>query len=365
MTRDVRKLRSVPTKGVTIRDVARLAGVSESTVSRVLTEAQTAVSISQETRQRVATAAAELNYHPHPLARALRGKGTNLLGVIVREIDDPFFAELIEVIGNVARERGYDLVLGYAKSDPEKALALGEILDLRHNDGLFLLGDLRESPEDHTFLARMARDRRMVSVCRGSQGLVNSTSSVAVDNRKGTFMALDYLHRLGHEKIAFINAGRVGDLLERVEAFCEFMRVRFGRACEEYVAVDSNSFEGGYRAAKRLLALPSPPTAILAADDTMAIGALSAAADVGRVVPRDVSIIGFDDIKIAAFLRPALTTVRQPVEQIGREAVALLVEQIRKDSAPDPLPRVLIEPELIVRDSCAPPQTGTAQSALP
>ncbi len=348
---------SMPRKYVTIRDVARRAKVSESTVSRVLSEKETAVLISQKTREQVQAAAEELNYQPHPFARALRGKGTNLLGLIVREIDDPFFAQLIEVIGNVAKEEGYDLVLGYAKSDPEEALALSEILDLRHSDGLFLLGDLKESPEDHTFLVKMAEDRRMVSVCRGSEDLVVNTSSVAVDSRKGTLMALDYLARLGHWRIAHVNAGRVGDFRERMEVYCEFIRDRLGGLGQEYVQLDENSYEGGYRAAKALLSLSCPPTAIFASDDTMAIGALSAAADMGLTVPRDVSVIGFDDIKIASYLRPALTTIRQPIETIGKKAVELLVEMIREESAPDPLPRILIEPELVVRDSCAAPRT--------
>ncbi|MDP2857058.1 MAG: LacI family DNA-binding transcriptional regulator [Bacillota bacterium] len=347
-------------KTATIRDVARQAGVSESTVSRVLSEAVTAVSISQETRQRVLAAAEELSYQPHPFARALRGKGANLLGLIVREIDDPFFAQLIEVIGNVAKELGYDLVLGYAKSDPEQALALSEILELRHSDGLFLLGDLKESPEDHTFLVKMGQAHRMLSVCRGSQELAGSTPSIAVDNRKGAFMALSYLAQLGHRRIAHINAGRVGDLRERMEVYCEFMRDQPGESCQEYVQLDENSHEGGYRATRRLLSLARPPTAIFATDDTMAIGALSAAADMGRAVPRDVSVVGFDDVKIAAYLRPALTTVRQPIEIIGRKAVELLVEMIRKETTPDPLPRLLIEPELVVRDSCAPPGAALA-----
>jgi DNA-binding LacI/PurR family transcriptional regulator len=347
-------------KPITIRDVALQAGVSESTVSRVLSGVETPIPISEETRERVLQAAKELSYRPHPFARALRGKSTNLLGLIVREIDDPFFAQLIEVIGNVAKEEGYDLMLGYAKSDPEEALALSEILDLRHSDGLFLLGDLKESPEDHTFLAKMGENRRMVSVCRGSQELVGNTPSVGVDNRKGAFLALDYLAQLGHHRIAHINADRVGDLWERMEVYCEFMQDRFTESRQEYVQLDENSYEGGYRATQRLLSLPHPPTAIFATDDTMAIGALSAASDMGRLVPRDVSVIGFDDVKIAAYLRPALTTVRQPIEKIGEKAVELLLEMIREGSTPDPLPRLLIEPELVVRDSCAEPGTTPA-----
>jgi LacI family transcriptional regulator len=145
-----------------------------------------------------------------------------------------------------------------------------------------------------------------------------------------------------------------------MEVYCEFMQDRFTESRQEYVQLDENSYEGGYRATQRLLSLPHPPTAIFATDDTMAIGALSAASDMGRLVPRDVSVIGFDDVKIAAYLRPALTTVRQPIEKIGEKAVELLLEMIREGSTPDPLPRLLIEPELVVRDSCAEPGTTPA-----
>ncbi len=342
-------------KPITIHDVALQAGVSESTVSRVLSGVATPIPISEETRERVRKAATELSYRPHPLARALRGKGTNLLGLIVREVDDPFFAQLIEVIGNVANEQGYDLILGYAKSDPEEALALSEILDSRHNDGLFLLGDLKESIEDRTFLAQIGKDRRIVSLCRGSQELVSGTPSVGVDNRKGAWLALTYLAQLGHRRIGHITADRLGDLRERMQVYCDFMRDRLGGSCREYIQLDENSYAGGYRATQRLLSLPSPPTAVFATDDTMALGALSAASDMGRAVPRDVSVIGFDNVKIAAYVRPALTTIRQPIEEIGRKAVELLLEMIREESAPNSLPRLLIEPELVIRQSCASP----------
>jgi DNA-binding LacI/PurR family transcriptional regulator len=348
--------RNMNDKPTTIHDVALRAGVSESTVSRVVSGAETAIPISDETRERVLEAARELSYRPHPGARALRGRSSHLLGLIVREIDDPFFAQLIEVIGTVAKEKEYDLVLGYAKSDPEEALALSEImLDLRYCDGLFLLGDLKESSEDHTFLAKMGKSHRLVSVGRGSQQLVGNTPSVGIDNRKGAFMALDYLSQLGHRRIAHITADRVGDLQERMEAYCEFMMDRVAESRQEYVQLDENSYAGGYRATKRLLSLGPPPSAIFATDDTMAIGALSAASDMGFVVPRDVSIIGFDDVAIAAYLRPALTTVRQSIEKIGGKAVELLLDIVGQESIPDPLPHFLMEPDLVIRDSCGPP----------
>ena len=342
-------------KSITIRDVARQAGVSESTVSRVLSGSETRISISERTRERVLQVAEELGYRPHPAARALRGKSTNLLGLIVRAVDDPFFAHLIEVISSTAKEKGYDLLLGYAESDPKEALVLSEVLDPRLCDGLFVLGDLGGFQEDQTALARMGRVHpRMAILCRGSQ-LLGKSLMIGIDNRKGAFLALDYLAQLGHRQIAFIDGSRLGDLRERMEKYCEFMRERFGIECAEYIQSDTNSYAGGYGAMKRLLSLSSPPTAVFAADDTMAIGALKAASDMGYEIPQDVSVIGFDDIKIAAYLQPPLTTIRQPIERMGERAVELLLEMVRENSVPDPLPHLLMEPELIIRDSCAPP----------
>ncbi|MGQ9684625.1 MAG: LacI family DNA-binding transcriptional regulator [Anaerolineae bacterium] len=338
---------------VTIKDVAERAGVSESTVSRVLSGTETAIPFSEETRERVAQAARELGYRPHPGARALRGKATNLLGVIVREIDDPFFAQLIEAISNEAGAQGYDLVLGYAKSDPEEALALSEILDLRFCDGLLLLGDLCEAPEEQHALLRLSHNDRMVAVCRGDQPSP-AWPAVGVNNRQGVRLGLDYLTGLGHRRIAYVDTGRVGDLRDRLQAYHEYMAEMNGSERVGYVETGANSFEGGYSAMSRLLALPVPPTAVMTADDTMAIGALAAAADAGVHVPHDLSLIGFDDIRIASFLRPALTTIRQPLERIAAEAVALIVDMVRQREAPRRLHRFLA-PELVVRASCAPP----------
>jgi len=302
--------------------------------------------------QRVAEA---LGYRPHPGARALSGRGTGLIGLITREINDPFFAELIDVVSNVAKEEGYDLVLGNAKREPENALALRDrMLDPRHCDGLLLCGDLRESPEDHTFLAKMGRDHRLVSVSRGSKHLVRNTPSVDIDNRKGVLLALDYLVQLGHQRIACMDVGRMGDLWERLETFREFMRDRVGGVPEEYVQQTENSYQGGYKATKRLLSLPVPPTAILAMDDMMAIGALGASADMGEAVPAHLSIVGFDDMDVSAYVRPALTTVRQPMEELGRKAVELLLAMIDGKAYSEPWPRLFLEPELVIRDSCGP-----------
>ena len=343
---------------ITIRDVAEQAGVSQSTVSRVLNSRDTQIRIGEDTRQRVQKVAEELGYRPHPGARSLSGSGTGLIGLITREINDPFFAELIDVISNVAKEEGYDLVLGNAKREPENALALRDkMLDPRHCDGLLLCGDLRESAEDHTFLDSMGKDHRLVSVSRGSLHLVLKTPSVDIDNHKGAILALDHLVELGHERIACMNVGRLGDLWERLEAYREFMQKRFGGVPEEYIQPTKNSYKGGYVATKRLLSLPTPPTALFAMDDMMAIGAIGAALDMGWAVPADLSIIGFDDMQVGAYVRPAVTTVRQPMEELGRKAVELLLNMMEVEEPCDPCPRLVLEPKLIVRESCAPPST--------
>jgi DNA-binding LacI/PurR family transcriptional regulator len=259
------------------------------------------------------------------------------------------------VVSRVAKEQDYDLVLGNAKRDPGNALVLRDrMLDLRYCDGLLLCGDLRESPEDRSFLDQMSGAHPLVSVSRGSHQLVGSTPSVGIDNRKGALLALEHLAELGHRRIACLNAGRVGDLYERLEAYKTFMEERLDGVPEGCIQPAENSFQGGYQATERLLSLPHPPTALFGNDDVMAIGALSAAVDMGWPVPEQFSIVGFDDIDLSRCVRPALTTIRQRVEEIGRGAVELLLEAIDGEMSADPCPQILIEPELVVRETSGP-----------
>ena len=264
---------------------------------------------------------------------------------------------MIEIISDLAKERGYAIVLGNARRDPREALALRDMmLDLRYCDGLFLCGDLQESPEDQGFLNRISEPHRLVSIARGSADVACNTPVVGVNNRLGALLALEHLAGLGHRRIGCISAGRMGDLHERVGTYREFMTERFGGAPEAYIELDRNSYEGGYAAARRLLSLsPSVrPTALFAADDRLAIGAIAAAVDMGLRVPADVSVVGFDDMEGAAYCRPALTTVRQPMEAIGRRAMELILAMIEGEQEIEPCPRIQLEPELEVRASCAP-----------
>jgi LacI family transcriptional regulator len=333
----------------TARDVALLAGVSPSTVSRVLNDAGTAL-ISRNTCQRVRTAAAQLGYSPHPLARALRGKHTQLIGLIVREIDDPFFAGLISELSTQARELGYQIVLGHAQSDASQALEMSAVLETRHCDGVLLLGDLRD--DGQATAAILQSNRAVVALCRGrSRSAIPTVNS---DNIAGMTQLLEHLHGLGHQRLAFISGGWLGDIGEREETFREFVDAHGLPTLPAYVQTEGNSMEGGYRALQKLIALPTPPTAVVASDDMMAVGALKAAAEAGLRVPADLSIAGYDDIPITRFTHPALTTVHQPVALMSKRAVRKLLDLIADHEPPDGGWTTSVAPELVVRDSTGP-----------
>lgn len=339
---------------VTLKDVAAIVGVSPSTVSRVLNGSDSDL-ISDRTREAVLKVAQELGYTPNPIASALRGHKSYLLGLIVREIDDPFFSSLIADLSAQARELNYNIVLGHAESDPQTALEVSNVLDTRHTDGVFVLGDLHD---DESALQEILQgNRAVVALCRGPSPA--SLFAVNVDNIAGTELVLKHLWDFGHRRIGFIDGGWLGDIRERRGAYQQFLRrhgITIGR---DWIQTESTSAEGGYRAMQRLIDLPEPPTAVFASDDVMAIGALKCIADSGLRVPDDFSIVGFDDIELARFFCPALTTVQQPIQALNQQALSLMLSLIDGEEVDDLDPVVRIPPKLIVRQS-----TGPVRGAL-
>jgi DNA-binding LacI/PurR family transcriptional regulator len=331
----------------TIKDVSRLAGVSQSTVSRVLSGGHSVVPITAQTRERVVRAAQQLRYRPHPLARGLRGAGTALLGLIVRDIADPFFTAMLRVIAAEARRRGYNLVLGDACSSAEEAQALTQVLEVRHCEAILLVGDVVDEPR---LLADLSgTDLTVVAICQGARA--PGLSTVNADGEVGARLALEHLFALGHRRIALLDAGWIGDVQPRRLAYREFVREYGLRVPAKYQQVVKNDASGGVVGCARLLKLPEPPTAIFATTDVLAIGALKAIQSTGMRVPDDVSVVGFDDIPFAAYTVPPLTTVRQPIEAMARLAI-----EIALGGAADQLTgaeKHWLTPELVVRDSTA------------
>ncbi len=337
-------------RAVTAQYVGELAGVSQSTVSRVLNGRDNSM-ISEETRQRVIEIATQLGYSPNPIARALRGKKTFLLGLIIREISDPFFAKLIASLSAQARLQGYHIVLGNAHSDPEEALEMSSVIETRHCDGMILLGDIRD--DDYFIRNLLASNRNVVALCRGIPTV--PIPSVDCNNQLGTKLLIDHLVDLGHERIAFIDGGWFGNIRERLEAFRLFTSERGFQIPEGYIQSETNDSEGGYRAMQRMLACSPAPTAVCASDDIMAIGALKALKDAGKRVPQDISLVGFDDIDMIRFVSPSLTTIRQPIEEISRQTIDILIRLITHKDNMEEIPNYLqIIPDLIVRESTGP-----------
>ncbi len=336
-------------KVITIKDIATAVGVSTSTVSRVLNGTKMDL-ISEKTREKVLKVAAELGYTSNPLARALKGKQTYLLGLIVREIADPFFTSLISHLSTQAERLGYHIVLAHARSDTQEAIQMSTALDTRHLDGIFVLGDLHD---DETALRKILQGNRVVvAMCHGPNP--EWIPKVNIDNRVGVTLLLDYLYSLGHRRLAFIDGGWLGDIRERLVVFKEYVKSHAIDQFAQIIKAPNNDAAGGYEALKEIFRLSPRPTAVFAADDVMAFGALKAAADSLIRVPEDLSIVGFDDIEFTQYTSPSLTTIRQPIEEMTRHALSLITDLIEKKNIPSEMTSIRISPELIIRQSSGP-----------
>ncbi|MGZ8591555.1 MAG: LacI family DNA-binding transcriptional regulator, partial [Actinomycetota bacterium] len=337
---------------VTMRDIAQVTGLSQSTVSRVLNRTPTVVPIADGTRERVLETAKQLGYRPNPLARGLRGASTMLLGVIVRDITDPFFAGAVDAISAAASARGYNVVLGHAHARADEAIALWAVLEARHCDAILLLGDMRDQPR---LIEDLAGARLpVVALWQGSRPA--DVASVSVDNAAGIREMLDHLTGLGHHRLAFIGGTHLGDIEEREAEYREYLATISEPVREGYVQPAPTGFGAGVTALHRLLDLPEPPTAVMASTDVLAIGALHAAHERGVAIPDDLSISGFDDIPVAPYSVPSLTTVRMPVREMVDRAMAMVLDEGGLDVGEPP---AVLQPSLVVRSSTGPaPERG-------
>jgi LacI family transcriptional regulator len=331
----------------TSRDVAELAGVSQSTVSRVLSSDEDKGFIGKATAERVRAAAQQLGYSPNPIARALRGQKTNLIGLVVREIADPFFAVLIEAVSTEARKLGLNVVLGHVHSDPNEGLQLTRVLDSRQCDGVVLLGDLRD--DQKVIDSIVGEGNPVVALCRGKRD--RNLLNVNCDNKSGIELILNYLSSNGHTQMTFVDGGWYGDIQERREAFLTYKSDHKMDKCFNWIRAEENSFDGGYRAMQTIIGLNQRPTAVVAADDAMAFGILKAAYDNGIRVPEDLSVTGFDDIPLAGYTVPSLTTIRQPFENMAKRALEILMSQINHPSKKTKVLYELMPPILVIRES--------------
>lgn len=337
---------------VTLRDVARSSGVSITTVSRILNGRESGVPIRDDTRQRVVAVAAELGYRPNLLARGLRGSRSSLLGVIARDISDPFHIQILRGINEAARARDYRLFLGHVDYQPDVALSYSSMFESSHADGIIVIGDLEGGDET---LEQLASQHRYVV------GVTDRTTrrqipGVYGDSVRGSALALEHLWSLGHRAILCVSDMRTYDGRMRIERYERFMRDH-GAGARIGVFVTNQDPGPSLELGRRLFADwpgPTGATAIFATSDTIAIGLMQAAYEAEIPVPDALSIVGFDDIDVAAFTIPPLTTVSQDGVAMGREAAQLLFDMIANTRHRSEVADIVLAPRLVVRRSAIP-----------
>lgn len=330
----------------TIKDVAARAGVSHQTVSRVINNKE---DVSSSTRARVLKAIEELDYCPSAIAQSMVAGRTHTLGCISPNLTDYTFASMIEGAQAEARRQGYFILTGSAPARSGVKLLLEEML-ARRVDGFLVLNPRVDGRYRH-FLPLIEKGTPVVYMKNTPNGA--PVSSVCCNNREGGYQATHYLIKLGHTAIATITGPQNEECtLDRLEGYRQALS-------QSSLAIDGSlitqgdwSALSGYQAARKLLATGRPLSAIFTQNDQMAIGAIHALQEVNLCVPDDVSIIGFDDIPLASYFDPPLTTLRQPMEDLGRQAAQLLVETIQNPGRPPE--QVLIRASLVERASCAP-----------
>ncbi|HLY30555.1 MAG TPA: LacI family DNA-binding transcriptional regulator [Ktedonobacterales bacterium] len=319
---------------LTIRDIARLAGVSTATVSRVLNHKP---DVDPETRQRVLRVMDEHRYVPSVTASSLAGGKSRLLGALTPSLTWPLMPHIMQGIAEVIEQTDYELVLYSISHRTDRSALIDRIIEAHLIDGLIAVypdGMADAEPGDNPERAASSHLRELFQqgfpvVILDDQSLPNQTPWVGPDNRIGAYEAVRHLIRLGHQRIAHIQGPTQYQCShDRFEGYRQALTEAGIPIDPAYVVKGDFTTPGSYAAATQLLELPERPTAIFAANDQMAYGALLVAKAQGLHIPSDLAVIGFDDIELSAHIQPALTTVRQPFELMGRAAAELLLSLV-------------------------------------
>lgn len=329
----------------TISDVARRARVTTATVSNVITQR---VPVSEKTRARVLQAIEELGYRPNLVARGLAQGKTLTLALVVPTIANPFFAEVVEEVGRVADLHEYEVLLSMTHNSPEEGKRHLERMASRWVDGFIVMGMAGDIVD---VLALKAAGKEVVLCVWNQDSRTQSLPIVDIDFRRAGELATRHLLEYGHQRIAAILEEPVQ--LSRRQGYQGVLAEAGLALPPDYVRQGDSSFESGYQGALALLDLPEPPTAIFAGNDWMALGAIEAIVSRGLTVPQDLSVVGVDDISLAAHAHPRLTTISIPKREVARAATDLLLRYIQRTDIPDQPLKILVSPHLVVRDSTA------------
>jgi DNA-binding LacI/PurR family transcriptional regulator len=334
------------TKPVSIKDIARMAGVSHSTVSRALRDSPL---ISPGTTRKIQQLARESGYRASAVARGLVARKTMTIGVVVTTIADPFVGEVVGGIEESANEQGYSVFLADSNADPEREKKVVQSFAERRVDGILVT-----SSRVGALYVPLLSEMNVPIVLINNQHSGEWVHSVMIENVKASLDATEHLIALGHRRIAYLGDrfGHQSDI-ERCQGYREALRREGIAFLPELAVLGDGKPPGGMAAMESLLQLNSPPTAVFCYNDMSALGAMRCIRNRGLRVPEDVSLVGFDDLYISAYTNPALTTVRQPRWIMGRLAMESLLNLISGRGSAD---TIHVPAELIVRESTAPPR---------
>lgn len=329
----------------TINDVAKLAGVSTTTVSHIINGTRY---VSDELKTRVENAIDQLGYRPNSLARGLRRGESKTIGLIVPDNSNPFFAEILRAIENIGHENDYSVILCNSDGDLEKEISYTELLYAKQVDGIVFI--TTNNSVEH-LQKQSGNGIPFVIVDRDLH--LKDNDVILVDNFKGGYEATRYLLNLGHKKIACITGpSRLTPSADRVAGFQKAMDDAEVQVNANYLVTGDFQVEGGEAAMGKILALPERPTAVFACNDMMALGAMRAIRKAALSVPADISLVGFDDIVLTSVVSPALTTVAQPIDEIARSAVEFLIERMQNRESTQEAKKVVLPTKLVIRESC-------------
>jgi len=331
---------------VSIKDIAKAAGVSHSTVSRALSDSPL---VKAETKARIQRLAQEMGYSPDAIARSLVTQRTHTVGVVVTTITDPFVAEVVQGIEDTAQENDYSVILASSASEPERELAAVEMLRTKRVDSVIVTS----SRVGALYLEHLERfGVPVVLVNNHNEQGGRYTFSVSVDNQHGGHLATSHLIQQGHRHIGYVSGpADHSDDAERLAGYRQALD-EAGIAFDPALVVPGDGcLDGGGRALRTLTRLAEPPTAVFCYNDTTAIGLMSAARKMGLSVPEHLAVVGFDDIPLAVHIYPSLTTIAQPQRDMGRQAMDMALALMASDDAVTSFSDIVVRGELVVRES--------------
>lgn len=332
---------------VTLKDIAKKAGVSITTVSRVINNKDSIIPIKEDTKNKVLEIAADLNYRPNINARSLSTKKSYNLGLILDYLD-PYFSDIVNSIEKRSREKNYNLILSML-NDKSFEEIINNLLYQSSIEGILIGGTKKLIKKNKIFNKLKKLNVPIVLIAH----YFNDIPSINIDDFKGGYLAAEHLVELGHRRIAIITGPDYKnrkDSRQRLIGYKKALSDNSIKLKKEYIYEGNYSYHSGYQNMKRILSMSELPSAVFASEDQMALGALKAAYETKVKIPQDISLIGFDNIIQSRYSTPSLTTISQPKREMGRSAINLLVDLIENKEASSSKQQ-LFDPKLVIRES--------------